>query len=438
MTETPSLPAPAQSEKQVSSRHHGWDESWIGIFLLMLVAAVLGGLLSRLWPGGDGLLSTPTSELSEKVAALDARVIQLTNAQSAAPVEDLKAIRARITQVEDRVKAAETILASQPAANAVAAAPGAAALPADANAKLDAALKQVQELQGRLATLEIAAKVAPAPGVTMGVGPAAGAAIAQTEIQTLKDGLAKTSETLAAVGVRLDELQTKVAVAGDPAPLLAGVRAELDLVSGRVAKIEQADLAGSAKRAALGAAVANLARAANSGQAFKTELIAVQGLAADEAALRPLALFADKGAPVLSALQNSFVPRAAAAVKAERDAAAGQGFDRLWSGVTSVVTVRPTGTPDGRDTASVLARAETKLKAGDLRAAVTDIRTLQGAARGALAPWLQGAEQRMALDAALSALSARVVESLAKSASAAPANPAPSLPPSAPPATATP
>jgi hypothetical protein len=433
MTDTSPLPAPISAEKtsadkQQAARHHGWDESWLGVFLLMLVAAVLGGLLSRLWPGGDGLLSTPASELTDRVAALDARVIQLTNAQSAAPAEDMKAIRARITLLEDRVKAAETILASQPTAGVVAALPSgvpatAGVFQTDANAKLDAALKQVQELQGRIATLEISSKMTAAPGVTMGGAPAAGAVIAQTEIQTLKDSLAKSTDTLTALSSRMDELQTRVGITADPAPLVAGVRAELDLVSGRVAKIEQADLAGSAKRAALGAAVASLARAANGGQPFKSELVVVQSLAPDEAAIRPLLTFAEKGAPVLSSLHTTFAARADAALKAERDAAAGQGLDRLWSGVTSVVTVRATGTPTGKDTASVLARAETKLKAGDLRAAAAEVRTLQGAANTSIAPWLQSADQRVALDSAMSALSARVVESLTKSAAAAPVAP---------------
>jgi hypothetical protein len=410
MAETPIVEASAAAKP--AARHHVLDDSWIGVFILMLIAAALGGLLSRLWPGGDGLFSTPEGELSEKVAALDARVMQLTNASPGAAGTDFDAIRERVGKLEDRVKAAETALASDPQQRLAAGqpVPGAAA-------DLDGVAKQVQELQGRLAVLELGATTAAA-GVSAGVGAAAGVKLAANELQSVKDSVTKANEAVTALSARLDEMKTKVDAAADPAPLIAGVRGDLDGVKARVDKIELADVAGSARKAALGAAVASLSRAAQSGQPFMTELAVVRALQPADPSLGALTEFAAKGVPLVSALNSSFPAAADAAIKAERAAQAGEGLDKLWSGVASIVSVRATGTPTGDDTASILARAETRLKAGDLRAAHAETGKLTGPARTAFDPWRKDADARLKLDAVISALGKTIAESLARSAAA--------------------
>jgi hypothetical protein len=415
MNDTPLVDASAAPAKP-AVRHHVWDDSWIGVFILMLIAAVLGGLLSRLWPGGDGLFSTPAGELSEKVASLDARIIQLTNAAPGTVAQDMTALRERVTQLDERLKAAETALASNPQAPSVAAVTPAAGQVAT----LDGLTKQLQELQGRIAVMELNATTAAAPGVTAGTGAGVTAKLAQTDLQAVKEGLAKANETVAALSLRVDEVKAKVDASADPATLIAGVRGDLDGVKTRIDKIEKSDPAGASRRAALGAAVASLARAAQSGQPFQAELSVVRGLQPADASLAALASFAGKGAPVVTALQSAFPAAADAALKAERNASAGDGLDRLWSGVTSMVSVRATGTPEGADTASVLARAETKLKSGDVKSAFDETGKLQGPARLALEPWRRDAETRIKLDAAISALSRTIADSLSRSAAAAP------------------
>jgi hypothetical protein len=416
MNDTPKAEAATPPAKS-TARHHVWDDSWIGVFILMLIAAALGGLVSRLWPGGDGLFSTPAGELSEKVAALDARVMQLTTANTTAPSEEIDAVRERVGKLEERVKAAETALASNPQnpGSVAAIAPGAAA-------SLDALAKQVQELQARFAVMELGATAAAAPGVSAGTGVGAGVKLAQTEMQTFRDDLAKAKEATTALTARFDELKTKVDGAADPTPLVAALRTDLDAVKARIGIVEKADVAGSARKAALGAAVASLSRAAQSGLPFASELAVVRGLQPADAGLAALASFADKGAPVIAALQGAFPAAADAAVNAERDSKAGEGIDRLWSGVTSLVTVRATGTPGGTDTASVLARAETKLKAGDLGAAYSETSKLQGPARTAMESWRRQADTRIRLDAAIASLSRTIADSLARNA-ATPADP---------------
>ena len=419
MNDTPLTDA-ATPPAKAAARHHVWDDSWIGVFILMLIAAALGGLLSRLWPGGDGLFSTPAGELSEKVAALDARVMQLTTSSTTAPSEEIDAVRERVGKLEERVKAAETALASNPQNPS----PGAGGVPGAAAASLDALTKQLQDLQARFAVLELGATAAAAPGINAGAGVGASAKLAQTEMQSLRDGLAKANETAAALTARVDELKTKIDGALDPAPVIAALRGDLDAVKARIGIVEKADVAGSARKAALGAAVASLSRAAQSGLPFASELSVVRSLQPADPGLAALAAFAGKGAPVIAALQGAFPAAADAAAKAERDANAGEGIDRLWSGVTSLVTVRSTGTPGGNDTASVLARAETKLKAGDLGAAFAETGKLQGPARTAMETWRREAETRIRLDAAIASLSRTIADSLSRSA-AAPAAPAP-------------
>lgn len=410
MNDTPADPSSVASSK-AAARHHFWDESWIGVFILMLIAAALGGLLSRLWPGGDGLFATPAGELAERVSALDARVIQLANAQSATPADDLNVIRERLRTVEERLKAAETALASNPQTKPVATSTPTTHQTANGTPapSLEEAVKQLQDLQARLAVVELGATAsAAAPGAPARMLPA--------EAQQLKDGLAKATETVTALSARLDAVTAKVDAAADPAPLIAVVRGDIDAVKGRVEKIEQADLAGSARRAALGAAVANLSRAAQSGQPFQAELSVARGLQPADANLAAVAAFADKGVAVPSVLQARFATYADAAVKAERDATTGEGLDRLWSGVTAMVTVRTTGTPNGADTGSILARADAKLKAGDLRAAHAETERLAGPARTAMEPWRREAAARVKLDAAIAAASRSIADSLAKSA----------------------
>jgi hypothetical protein len=268
--------------------------------------------------------------------------------------------------------------------------------------------------------LGAAATAAAQPGVATGVGAGAGVSLAQTEVQAVKDGLTKIGETVAALTTRVDDMKTKLDAAADPLGQIVGVRGDLDGVKARIDKIEKSDPAGAARRAALGAAVASLSRAAHSGQPFQAELAVIRGLQPADASLAALAPIAAKGAPVVATLQSAFPALADAAMKAEQDAKAGEGLDRLWSGVTAMVSVRSTGTPGGADTASVLARAESKLKTGDVRGAYDESGKLQGPARTALDGWRRDAEARIKLDAAIGTLSRAVADSLSRSAVAAP------------------
>jgi len=172
-----------------------------------------------------------------------------------------------------------------------------------------------------------------------------------------------------------------------------------------------------------GPALAALAQLADAGTAHETLTPIID-------ALTPIAA---TGAPTLSQLQAS-LPAHAIAAAFEGEAAqaisggAQQGWlRRLLHSFSSVVTVRPIGADVEGDTPMAhLARAEAKLGAGDLQAAVDELGALQGAAAKAAADWLEKAKARLQLEEAavgLADLAASAFTSLAPAApQAAPAD----------------
>ena len=83
--------------------------------------------------------------------------------------------------------------------------------------------------------------------------------------------------------------------------------------------------------------------------------------------------------------------------------------------LTSVVTVRRIGEVAGPTAEARIARAETRLAAGDLAAAIEDLAPLETAPGGLLTAWLADARARLALDAALDDVSQRALALLSAS-----------------------
>ena len=89
-----------------------------------------------------------------------------------------------------------------------------------------------------------------------------------------------------------------------------------------------------------------------------------------------------------------------------------------WMGETlqrlaAVVTVRRTGEVPGTGTEARLARAEARLEAGDIAAAVAEISALVGPSAEAAAAWLRSARARHAAEMALADLEAFAVSQVA-------------------------
>ena len=78
---------------------------------------------------------------------------------------------------------------------------------------------------------------------------------------------------------------------------------------------------------------------------------------------------------------------------------------RAWARLADLVSVRRTGEVEGAGNEARVARAEARLAAGDLAAAVAEVSALSGPGDEAAADWLARARARLAVDEALAVLS---------------------------------
>jgi len=214
---------------------------------------------------------------------------------------------------------------------------------------------------------------------------------AKARISNLETTLTAINMAMSALGPRLDETIARLAVLEERA--------------------KNPDAAG---RAALGLALANLARASEGGSPFKTELDVIAGFLPDEPELDTLAPVAAKGAPSAALLKEQFPDMAQAVFDAERRGDESSLWSKLWGNAKSIITIRRTGEISGTDTEAVIARMEERLKGDDLAAALEQGRLLKGVAADAAKPWLTAAEARVHLEQLVRNLSARVASRLAK------------------------
>jgi hypothetical protein len=101
-----------------------------------------------------------------------------------------------------------------------------------------------------------------------------------------------------------------------------------------------------------------------------------------------------------------------AALDAERVAKADGWWERLWAGFMGLISTRTTGEMKGTTTEARLARAGERMKAGDLAAAVKELRVIRGAARAPLREWLTEADARVKLEATLAEVNTSAIQSL--------------------------
>lgn len=353
---------------------HGLIEDWrdgVGILLLLLVAAFLGALITRFWPETDETTSKISGDLSARISALEARL-----SHEKTPIAGL---RDRILKLESRLKATETALATGAIAGNIANLTGALA-PA-VGTGVNGALAQLEPK----ATSDLAARLAAL----------------ETKTATTPDDLKAAKQTL-------DQLGASVAK-----------------VDERLAKLEQSDILDLARRATLATAIANLTRAAQASAPFKTEFDIVANMMPGDTRLAEIAPFAAKGLPTTGTLIATFGGTADAALDAERIATSQDIWTRLAANMSALISSRPVGETKGNTTEARLARAEVRMKAGDLNAAVKEIRAIRGAAREKLKPWLADAGARVNLERDLAELNTRAIAALAGANST---DPVPQLP----------
>ncbi len=237
-------------------------------------------------------------------------------------------------------------------------------------------------------------------------------AVAEARIAILEKTPAANIDAMTA---RIDRLEQMPAAQSDARlgaaeAALAALRQALDT---RVGALEKKDASEVMRRAAAAIALDDLIRASDTGGAFTRELASLRLLLPESAEARDLSRYAVGGVPNEAMLAAQFSDIAGDAVAAERKARSRSWLGRIWANIASLVTIRRIGEVKGNDTQSRLARAGVRLKAHDLAAAIGEMRALGQPARTVVAPWLNQAEARLAVDRDTAALSDTLVLALA-------------------------
>ena len=282
--------------------------------------------------------------------------------------------------------------------------------------------ERAQSLAARLDAAE--EKIAAAEG---GAPDAQRAQLAEQQ-QVLKQALDDTRRTVREMQERVDQLaanQPPSGIAEQVGGLDALVRAldtrlatlapQIETMEGRVVQLEEKkDDPDAAARAALGLALANLARAAETAGPFATELDTVANFLPGEAGLASLSDAAANGVATRAGLKARFPSVVESIFDAERRATEEGLWSRFVANAKSLVTIRRTGEISGETTEAVVARMEERLKIDDLAGAVGEGEALQGPAREAASAWLGAARARLETETLLRDLSARVATQLSQ------------------------
>jgi hypothetical protein len=282
----------------------------------------------------------------------------------------------------------------------------------DVAARLDGLGQRLAALGGRLTALEeappdesdLAARVAALEERAAAGAPpddGGGAAGLAERIEALERTAADAAGG-AALSVLESKIERLVALAGD--------------LDRRLAALEKRSAAAAGTRPAMLLAVGQLRAALRGSGPFEAELDTLRAVAADDAdvavAVATLAARAAVGVPTVEVLRARFGAIAGPVVRAADAAEERSWLDQLLDPLAGLVTVRPVGDVPGASTDAVVARAEARLKADDLAAAVAEVERLEGAPADLAADWLAAARARLAAERALAALEARAVGAL--------------------------
>jgi len=399
------LPKPDAAETEAApERRRGWfdlPDGALGIFVLLILAAVSGGLIAVYWPWLQG--NADTSAANDRLTALESRVGQIAAGQApkaaAASYEDM---RRDVTALKDRIDADEARLMALEKSTGAAEGTDVASL----KAAVDKNTSDLQQFQARMAKLETAS-------------PMARLDAANKSIADLKKDLDARAQSLNDALARLEARTGALEKTAPPADLadrldsfaLKSDEAGLDA---RIAKLEAKDVTGALHRAAALLAVTGLARATQGDRPFTDEFAAVRALLPGEPEVTALSAYAGKGVPTRAMLRDALEAEAGTILAAAREAAAKTWWQRLWANLAGLVTVRRVGDVGGDTAEAHVARAEDALKSDDLPRAVAEISALKGPAADAARGWLKDAKARQAVDGAVAGLSGRVVLMLAE------------------------
>ncbi|MDW3098118.1 MAG: hypothetical protein R8J41_08485 [Alphaproteobacteria bacterium] len=390
------------------------------------IAAFFGGaavLAAVLWQAG--LLNEQTGQavLSGGSASSDVSAqLESADTRIAALLRDVERLGGELRDAEEARGALDTKLTDVESQLAAATGSDVDAL-ASAD-DLNAALRLITEIDGRLADTETAVGVAATAvqpdqiealqtiitaletRVAASEEAVQNAASAERRVAAMEAGVAAIGSQQTTQGTQLGTVQaqlgalsaradaTKDALAAQ-SDRLSSLSAADEATEARLATVEaRVDRPEAARRAALGIALASLAGAASAGQPFANELAAVDQLAPGAEQVAALQQAASTGVADASSLLRSFQPAARDALRADAAGSADGVWERFTGNAMSLITVRQTGAVEGDGLEARLGRTEVALSDGDVSAAVSEAATIEGPAAEALAPWLETARAR--------------------------------------------
>lgn len=303
------------------------------------------------------------AQIQQNVAQLAARLERLPPGDSAKLANDVRALGEQLAALDKRLTAAP---------------PGdtgatAAAL-RDATAKIALLEKRVADLAAR-------------PASTTNVPDTAGVEQLRGENETLRAELKALNERLASVE------KQKATPAVDP----------------------------NLQSSAFIVAVGQLRDTVAAGKPYAAAFDSVRALAKNSPDLAPLVAqlepHATKGVPSLDQLRTQFRPLPTKILRAERLPEDADWSERAWARVKSIVIVRRTGdNVQGATTEAMVARAESRMKAGDVAGAVAQIEAIKGQGAAPAQEWLAAAKAHVAANDAADKLSQAAVAALTKQA----------------------
>ncbi|HYM30392.1 MAG TPA: mitofilin family membrane protein [Candidatus Cybelea sp.] len=306
-----------------------------------------------------------------------------------------------------------------------------AVLPSSQTAQIvDAGAQHGPTLEQRIATIEKRQQAQPVAGELMQRIAATSEALDNLQQQVARveeeaQSLSEVEGRLAKIEQRLlalEKNQQDETAKGAPDAALGAKVAEqgrdIAALNQQLAAMQTSSLTlgRDARKVALIMALNQLGEAVERSGALAPELKAVDELAADapdDPALATLKQFAATGVPTLGALQASFVKTATAIVSAANASTDSSWWNHVITRVTSVITIRRTGEVAGNTAEAVVARAERRLAAGDLAAAVRELDALKD--DPAAADWLKGARAHLTVTAAIEDLRTRTLAGMGKS-----------------------
>ena len=275
-------------------------------------------------------------------------------------------------------------------------------------AQLATLAQRIQDIEGRIENLrQIAASAQGGGEVGMLAGRLA-------RIETEANAFGAVAQRLSQLGSRTNAGAKAEDIAID------GLDQRLGALSERLNQLEQSGTNQDANVEARAAVLAlgQLRERVQGGTPFTSELSALTALWPSEAteSMDALRAHADTGVPTIETLKQRYQSAATAALRIAREP--GDGWlNRGGNWVRSLIVVRPEagGMPEGNATAAIIARAETRLKAGDLAAALGELGALEPAAAQPFTAWIEGAKALQGVENALAAVEIQAIARLGRS-----------------------